>query len=235
MTAQEVLAELESYDNPNGKKVLMRHGAREPFWGVRIGDMKKIVKKIKTDHHLALELYETGNTDAMYLAGLIADEQAVTKQELRRWVKQAYWYLLSEGTVAALAAESPHGWELGIEWIESKDEMIQTAGWATLGGVVSFAPNDRLDLTAIEALLERVETDIETSLNRVRYSMNNFVICVGSYIPDLTKRAKEVAKNIGKITVDMGETSCKVPYAFDYIDKSIAHGSHEKKKTYVRC
>ena len=235
MTVQEALTELESYVNPNGKKVLMRHGAREPFWGVRIGDMKKIVRKIKTDHKLALELYETGNTDAMYLAGLIADEHEVTKDQLRVWVKQAYWYMLSEGTVASLAAESPYGWNLGIEWIDGSDEMTRTAGWATLGGVVSYLPNDSLEIGKISELLDRVERDIHNSENRVRYSMNNFVICVGAYIDQLTEKAHSVASTIGKVTVDMGDTSCKVPYAPDYIGKSIAHGSLEKKKKSVRC
>jgi 3-methyladenine DNA glycosylase AlkD len=235
MTVQEALTELESYVNPNGKKVLMRHGAREPFWGVRIGDMKKIVRKIKTDHKLALELYETGNTDAMYLAGLIADEHEVTKDQLRVWVKQAYWYMLSEGTVASLTAESPYGWDLGIEWIDGSDEMTRTAGWATLGGVISYLPNDSLEIGKISELLDRVERDIHNSENRVRYSMNNFVICAGAYIGQLTEKAHSVASSIGTVTVDMGDTSCKVPYAPDYIRKSIAHGSLEKKKKSVRC
>ncbi len=53
------------------KKVFMRHGAREPFFGVKVGDMKKIVKRVKKNHELSLALYDTGNGDAMYLAGLM--------------------------------------------------------------------------------------------------------------------------------------------------------------------
>lgn len=142
MTAAEVMAFLKEHENPNGKELLARHGAREPFFGARIGDMKPLVKKIKKDHELALELYATGNSDAMYFAGLIADADRVTKDDLRRWVSAAYWYLLSESTVAGVAADSPHGWELGLEWIESDQEMIADAGWATLGGWLSVTPDD---------------------------------------------------------------------------------------------
>ena len=95
MTKNEVLSELKSYGNEGTKKVLINHGAREPFYGVRVGDMKKIVKKIRKDHELSQELYNTGNSDAMYLAGLIADETRMTKKILNDWVKKAYWYMLS--------------------------------------------------------------------------------------------------------------------------------------------
>ena len=72
-TADEVVAELKTLGSESNKKVLVRHGAREPFYGVKIEDLKKIQKRIKKDHDLALALYDTGISDAMYLAGLIAD------------------------------------------------------------------------------------------------------------------------------------------------------------------
>ena len=56
----------------------MNHGAKEPFFGVKVGDLKKILKKTKKNHELSLELYKTGNSDAMYLAGLMADEKKIT-------------------------------------------------------------------------------------------------------------------------------------------------------------
>lgn len=89
MTKNEVLTELESYGNENTKRVLLKHGAREPFFGVKVGDLKKVVKKIKVDHPLALKLYDTGNTDAMYLAGLICDPGQMTKADLNHWMKNA--------------------------------------------------------------------------------------------------------------------------------------------------
>ena len=54
MTLQEVMKELESYGNESTKKVLIKHGAKEPFFGVKVADMKKIQKKIKKDQDLAL-------------------------------------------------------------------------------------------------------------------------------------------------------------------------------------
>ncbi len=103
MNLKEVMEELEGYGNEGMKKVYIKHGAREPVFGVKAQDLKKIQKKIKKDYQLSLELYATGNSDAMYFAGLIADESQMTMDDLETWVQAAYWYYLAEYTVPQLA------------------------------------------------------------------------------------------------------------------------------------
>lgn len=235
MTASEVMEALEALGNPGTKKTLTRHGAKEPFFGVKIGDMKKLVRKIKKDHDLALKLYETGNSDAMYFAGLIADKDRMTKKQLNDWMSKAYWSLLSENIVAQTAADTQHGWSLGIQWIESKDQKIAAGGWSTLSNCLSVWPNEDLDTVKIVALLELVGADIHAAANRVRYAMNGFVIAAGSYIPELSEKAMKIAKHIGKVEVEMGGTACKVPLAEGYIEKVINAGRLGKKRKEARC
>ncbi len=235
MTTKEVLKELEGYGNPGTKKVFLNHGAHEPFFGVKVQDLKKIVKKVKKDHALSLELYATGNSDAMYLAGLIADEDVITKADLKKWADGAYWYMISEYTVAWIASETPFAWDLALEWIESDEERIASAGWATLSNYASIRPDNELDIAAYDKLLTRVEQDVHQAQNRVRYTMNGFVIAVGCYIEELSGRASEVGKAIGKVSVNVGDTSCKVPLATDYIKKVVDKGRLGKKRKGARC
>lgn len=235
MTAKEVLAQLEKMGNPQIRSIFEKHGTKEKLYGVRIGDMKPIQKKIKKDHQLSLDLFDSGIYDAMYLAGLIADEEKMTKKQINDWAKKSKSSGLSEYTVAWVAAESKYGWELGLEWIESKTETIASSGWATLSGWVSLKKDEELDLKTILSLLKRIEKDIKKSPNRVRYVMNNFVICCGTYIKDLTNQCIELAKRIGTVTVDMGDTECKVPAADAYIKKAIDRGQWGKKKKTVKC
>ena len=235
MNAAEIMKELKSMGSESYKNVLVKHGATEPFYGVKIGDMKKIVKKVKKDYQLALDLYDTGISDAMYLAGLIADDAKMTKKDLQNWVKKAPWLMISEYTVAWVAAESNHGYELALEWIESKDEKIAVAGWSTLAGIVSMKPDEELDKKQIKSLVQQVEKTIYSAPNRVRYVMNTFIICVGSYITEFNSLAKETAKRMGTVMVDMGGTSCKVPSAVEYIKKVEERGNLGKKKKTVKC
>lgn len=77
MTLEDVMQELEGYGDERNKSTLMKHGAQEPFFGVKVADLKKVLKKTKKNHELSLALYQTGNSDAMYLAGLMADEKQI--------------------------------------------------------------------------------------------------------------------------------------------------------------
>lgn len=235
MTLNEVMAELESYGSEQTKKVLVNHGAKEPFFGVKVADLKKIVKKVKKNYKLSLELYDTGNTDAMYLAGLIADETKMTEEDLNKWVREAYWYYISDYTVPWVASESNFGWKLALEWIESDEEFIASAGWATLSSIVALKPDEEIDIKSIEKLMKRVEKEIHKERNRVRYSMNGFVISVGSYISELTDKALEIGSRIGKVDVILGSTACKVPLAKEYICKIVDKGRVGKKRKSARC
>ncbi len=235
MTTEEILRELKGYGDEGTKKIFLKHGAKEPFFGVKVQDLKKIQKKVKKHHELSMELYATGNSDAMYLAGLIADETKISKSDLNKWVKNAYWYMISEYTVAWIAAESSYGMELGLEWIESKKEGIASAGWSTLSNWVSIEPDSDLDIKIFEGLLDRVGRDIHNSQNRVRFTMNGFVIAAGAFISSLTDKATAIAEQIGKVKVDMGGTACKVPYAPDYIQKIKDKDRIGKKRKMARC
>src|SRR6516165_10788813 len=181
MNAVEIVAELKTLGSESIKKVLSKHGAREPFYGVKVEHLKKIQKRVKTNYTLALELYETGISDAMYLAGLIADDSKMTKKDLQRWVEKANGAMTCEYTVPWVASESLHGHDVALEWIDSKKERVAAAGWATLSSLVAIKDDSELDVTELKKLLERVQKTIHDQPNRVRYTMNGFVIAVGSY------------------------------------------------------
>lgn len=235
MTLTEVMSELEQLGNEKSKKVLMRHGAREPFFGVKVQDLKTIQKKVKKDHELALQLYETGNSDAMYLAALIADAKQFTKETLNDWAEKAYWYMLSEYTVAWSAADSLHGWELAAQWIKSDRENIASAGWATYASLLTVTPDEDIDASLISELLAHAEKEIHNAQNRVRYTMNGFIIAVGTFFKPVRDNAKKVATKVGKVHVEMGGTSCKVPLAKAYIEKVEASNIARKKKKTAVC
>ncbi|KIL49165.1 DNA alkylation repair protein [Jeotgalibacillus campisalis] len=235
MNVNSIMLELETLGTEQTKKTFLRHGAKEPFYGVKVGDLKKWVKHVKKDQELVKALYDTGNSDAMYLAGLAADPKVISKETLQKWVKGAYWYMIAESTVAWVAAESPFAVELANEWIASEEEMVAAAGWSTYGSYLSIAPNEKIDLEEVRNLLHQAGETIHSSPNRVRYTMNGFVIAAAAYIPALTEEAKRAANAIGKVHVDVGNTACKVPFAPAYIDKIEERGKIGVKKKTAKC
>lgn len=235
MTANSILQQLEALGQPSIKKVLLKHGIKEPVYGVKIEEMKKLMKPIKDGHAVALELYRSGIYDAMYMAGLLCDPMKMTVKDLQEWVQLANAPVLFETTIASVTSEGKYGWELAAEWIRSANEGTATAGWATYADLVSTKPDEMIDAALIKQLLTHIEQHIHESPNRVRYTMNGLVLAVGVYMPALSEVAKETARRIGKVSVVMGDTACKVPSAIEYIDKAAAKLAIGKKRKSARC
>src|SRR5437764_10705001 len=98
MTAAEIVAQLEPLGTEGYRKVLRNHGIADPMFGVKIEELKKIQKRVKSDYRLALDLFDTGIYDAMYLAGLIADDARMTREDLQGWAETATCSSVGEWT-----------------------------------------------------------------------------------------------------------------------------------------
>jgi hypothetical protein len=187
------------------------------------------------DYRLALDLYDTGNYDAMYLAGLIADDARMTKSDLQRWVEKAYGGGLCGATVPWVAAGSPHGREMAWKWIESPKPSVAAAGWATLSSLMSVKDDADLDFAELKGLLQRVQRTIHQAPGWVRYQMNGFVIAAGCYVAALTELALQIGEKIGLVMADLGNNDCQIPFAPDYIRKAQKRGTIGKKRKSAKC
>jgi 3-methyladenine DNA glycosylase AlkD len=234
MTAKDIVAELKKLGTEQTKKMWMTHGAQEPCLGVKVEDMKKIQKRVKMDYQLALDLYDTGIADAMYLAGLIADDAKMTRKDLQKWVEGATCGWVAEYTVPWVASAGLHGREIALKWMDSKNETIASAGWQTYSSMVAIKEDADLDLAEIKSLLQRVAKSIHQQPNRVKFVMNGFVIAVACYVKPLHKLAVDTANGIGKVAVDL-VGACKIPFAPDQIKKFEARSTIGKKRKSPKC
>jgi 3-methyladenine DNA glycosylase AlkD len=235
MTLQAVMSELAAKGSVTIKRIFLRHGAREPFFGVKIADLKPLQKKLKGNQSLALELYATGNGDAQYLAGMVADGRRMTRRQVETWAEKASWRMISGTIVPWVASEHPEGYALARGWIDSPQEHLAIAGWSTLGALVTVLPDAQLPVKELSGLLDRVGRTLPAAPDRVRYAMNGFVIACGTYVAALGGRAIATARKLGRVEVDMGETGCQVPDAESYILKSRRGAPVAAKRKTMRC
>ncbi len=235
MDVQTILQKLEALGSERTKKVYMQQGAREPLFGVATGAMKPIVRKIKINQGLAEELYATGNYDAMYLAGMLADPKAMTEADFDRWMEGAYFYMISDFIVAVTLAETDFAQAVSDRWIETGKELYMSAGYSCYCWLLGNRKDEEFDREKLNTMLETVEKTIHSSPDRAKYAMNNFVITAGvSYIP-LHEKAVAVANAIGTVDIFRGKTKCSVPVAANEIQKAAAKGRLGFKRKNVRC
>jgi len=235
--AAEVLAELKAKSSEKTRITYARHGhAIDRCLGVSVAEMKLIAKRLKGQQTVAYELYETGLLEPMYLAGLVASGAKMTEPLLHAWAEGADGFsMISDYTVPWVTVEHPSGRGLAVEWIGSGREFLAASGWCTYCGLVATLPDERLDLSEIGMLLGRIAEKVHGEQNRVRLTMNNFVVAVGSYVTPLTAQAKAAALKIDTVSVDMGDTSCKVPLAIASIERAEATGKVGRKRKTIRC
>lgn len=235
MSVQALLEQLRSCGSESIAAILRKHGAAEPVWGVKIEDMKKLLKPYKGDVALACALFESGVYDAQYLAGLMADGRSMSEVQLQQWVESANAHAIREYSVAWVTAESPFAMVMALRWIDDEDAGVAATGWAVLTQLMSVTPDEKLDLQVLGQLLERVEATVHQQANRVRAAMNNYVIALGCFVAPMHMVALAAGKAIGKVQVDVGDTACKIPFAPEYIEKVVQRGSVGKKRKNVKC
>ncbi len=224
VTFDEVMLELEALGKENLKKRYAGRGAREPLFGVATGAMKPLFRKIKKDQALAEALYATGNYDAMYFAGMIADPQAMTEADFDRWIQSAYFPMLSDFVVAVTLAEADCAQAVADRWIGDGEELRRSAGWACYEWLLGWRPDAAFDREKIASMLETVARTVHGEADQVRLAMNNFVTAVGvSYLP-LHGEALAVAAGNPALSV-----------AADAIRRMEAKGQLGFKRKAVRC
>lgn len=182
------MEELEALGKERMKKMYMTNGAQEPLFGAATGAMKPIKRKIKINQPLAEELYATGNYDAMYFAGVIADPKAMTEADFNRWIDKAYFYMLSDYVVAVTLSESDIAQEVSDKWIESGEELKMSAGWSCYCWLLGNRKDSEFSEDKISNMLDKVKASIHEAPERTKSAMNNFVYTVAFPINRFMKK-----------------------------------------------
>jgi 3-methyladenine DNA glycosylase AlkD len=230
-----VMRELEALGTAHTKKSYLSRGVREPLFGVATGAMKALKKQIGVDQALADRLWDTGNYDAMYLAGMIADVRVMTEADFERWIDGAYSSMLSDFIVAVTLAESDLAQPVANRWIRSGEENRASAGWACYEWLLGWRQDTYFEPEAIRELLDLAAATIHEAPPRVKRAMNNFVVAVGvSYLP-LHDEALKTAEAIGVVEVVSDGEVKHLGSAAAPIRKAAEKGRLGFKRRAVRC
>ncbi|WP_026565356.1 DNA alkylation repair protein [Bacillus sp. UNC41MFS5] len=235
MDFELVMQELEALGKERTKKTYISNGAHETLFGVATGAMKPLAKKIKKNQPLADQLYATGNYDAMYFAGIIADPMIMTEADFERWINGAYFYMLSDYVVAVTLAETDIAQDVADKWIASGEELRMSAGWSCYCWLLGNRKDSEFSESKIAGMLNQVKNTIHDAPDRTKSAMNNFMYTVGiSYVP-LHDKAVETAKAVGPVEIKRDKKKSSILLAAENIQKEIDRGKLGFKRKYVRC
>jgi len=220
-SATSVVRRVKELGKPTTAAIYRRHGVAERTVGLSFANLARIAKEVGIDNQLARTLWRSGLHDARVLATKVAAPSAIYVKELDRWIGSSSNYIITDA-IAALAAQSPNADAIARRWLRSRHEWTSAAGWAI---VATHVVERKMTSRACAPLLERIGRSIHRAPNRTRYAMNNALIAIGGTFASLRPQAIAVARAIGPVEVDHGETGCKTPDAVAYIERMVQRQS----------
>ncbi len=235
MDVDSVMRELKRLGTERTRKSYLSRGVREPLFGVATGAMKPLTKQIGVNQALADELWDTGNFDAMYLAGMVADVGAMTEADFDRWIDGAYCSMLSDFVVAVTLAESDLAQPVANRWIRSGDESRAAAGWACYEWLLGWRPDTYFEPETVRELLRLAAATVHTAPPRVKRAINGFITAVGVSFQPLHAEALATAEEIGAIEVVSDGSAKTLGSAAAQIRTAAEKGRIGFKRRAVRC
>jgi 3-methyladenine DNA glycosylase AlkD len=214
MTLQETVAQLKALGDAKVKAWNAKNGAGNKQFGVSLGDIRVLAKKIKTDHALALLLWGTGNVDAQFLAALLIEPEKLSAKEMDRLVRSIAFVRVADWLIAYVVRQHPDKEMLRRKWMATDDRWAARAGWDLTAERVAKSP----DGLALPALLDRIESEMAGANPEVQWTMNSTLATIGIHFPKLRKRAIAIGEKLGIYRDYPVSKGCTSPFAPIWID-----------------
>jgi len=218
MTLSETLKQLKALGNEKMRAHNTRNGAGDNQFGVNLGDIRVLVKKIRTDHPLALSLWETRNVDAQFLATLLIQPKNLSAKEMDRMVRSVTFVRVADWLNAYVVRQHPDKEALRLDWMAADDRWAARSGWDLTAERVAKRP-DGLD---IPALLARIESEMPDADPEVQWTMNNTLAAIGIHFPKHRKRAIAIGDTLGIYRDYPVSKGCTSPFAPIWINAMVS-------------
>ena len=192
---EAVVAELKRRGTKAGRDGMARYAIpSDKAFGVSVGTLRQLAKRIGHDHELAAALWNSGWYEARMLATMVDDPGRVTTAQMDRWCAQFDNWAIVDTACFHLFDRTPHAWSRVAAWSRKKDEFGKRAAFALMWGLTVHDKNsgDAPFLKGL-ALIERAAGD---DRNFVKKAINMALRAVGKRNPALNAAAVAVARRL---------------------------------------
>jgi 3-methyladenine DNA glycosylase AlkD len=166
-----ILAELRALGSAKDRAGMARYGISvENAFGVSICELRKVAKRLGTDHDLALALWATGNHETRLLACFVDDPDSVTGEQMEAWAGDFDSWDICDQATTSLFDLTKHAWTKAREWAARDEEWVKRGGFALMAGL---AVHDKTaDDRAFEKLFPVIERGALDDRNFVKKAVN---------------------------------------------------------------
>ena len=214
-TLEKTLAQLEALGSDKVRAQNRRQGAGDNQFGVKLGDIRTVAAKIKADHALALDLWNSGNIDARFLAMLLIDPKELSADELDGMVRSVDFSRVADWLSSYVIRKHPDKEALRRRWMADDDPWAARAGWDLTSERIGKSP-EGLDLPA---LLDRIESEMGAASPEAQWTMNFCLAGIGIHFPQHRERAIAIGETLGVYRDYPVSKGCTSPFAPIWIEE----------------
>ena len=195
MDRNEVLAWLEKRGTRRTIDGMARYGiVAERAFGVPMGTLLSLRKRLGKDHALATALWQSGWYEARLLAALVGDPARVTRRQMNAWAAGFENWADCDTVCFHLFDRTPFAWEKARLWSASPREFVRRAGFALMACLALHdkgAPDKRF-----LAFLPLIEKGARDERNFVKKGVNWALRAIGRRNVALHAAALAVARRL---------------------------------------
>jgi 3-methyladenine DNA glycosylase AlkD len=193
----QVIAALKKRGSKKTRDGMARYAIpSERAFGVPVGEIRKLGKKLGKSHALADALWKSGHYEARMLATFVDDIALVTPQQMDGWCKDFDSWAICDTACFGFFDRSPHAYKKVTLWAKRKPEFERRAAFALLA---SLALHDKqADSREFLALLPLVEAAAEDERNFVKKAVSWALRSVGRRNVELNRASLVVAERLAK-------------------------------------
>jgi 3-methyladenine DNA glycosylase AlkD len=218
VTLEGTLRQLKSLGDEGRRAHNSKYGAGDNQFGVKSGDLRVLANTIKTNHELALSLWNTGNIDAQLLSTLIINTNLLSADEMDQIVRSVTFVHVADWLISYVVKRHADKESLRQRWMATDDRWAARAGWSLTAERVAKSP-DGLDLVA---LLDRIESEMGTAAPEAQWTMNGCLAEIGIHFAKLRKRAIAIGETLGIYRDYPCSKGCTSPFAPIWINEMVS-------------
>ena len=217
MTLNETLELLKAHTDKSTQTYNTKHGICENQYGVKLGDIRKLAKEIKSNHGLALELWKTENFDARMLATLIVKPKELTAEALDAMVRSVKYARVSDWLNSYVVKFHPDNETLRQKWMTDSHPMASRSGWYLTSQLIA----DKPEMVNLSSLLDRIENEMGSASPEAQWTMNFCLAAIGINHPEHRKRAIDIGEKLGVYRDYPVSKGCVSPFAPIWINEMV--------------
>lgn len=209
-TVNDILKTITALAYDKRRDMYLKQGVKEEILGVNLGDLRKIAEKHKTNHDLAIQLWETNIYEARVIACKLFDSKQLNIKELNRLILSTESGPVIDELSFQMFEFLDNQLELFDLWIYSDELRFKRAGW-NMGIILNH--DSKLSDVKLNEILDYIDNNLTLATNVYQFAMNRCLSEIGIKHDQLTDRCVSIGEKHGVYKEMKVSKGCTSPYS----------------------